>query len=600
MAEKIADYYYNVEIKTDKNSVKKQTDFIEQQAKKVQGKLFEAFGMSKLVDIGIMALGKFFTFAMDGAKKVMSANKQMADTMASYNTQLEIAKIKIGQGLAPAMQNLMSIATGGRTSAESETELLATEKLTGTGLAERLKDKSSSQIFEMYEYAIRLEKRYRLEGEQTQRLLYDNLTLELYGILNTKIEQEKKAGKKKTADENEINRLKMLEELQKKVNKELKIQKKLEDEKSLAQETYNTNINNWSKEQTKEFEKQKKQQQESINLLTSMIPLLSDMAEKLGMSSDELDKMNNSIGIITDLLSGDVGGAITGILSGIIDIWVRTGKDIYDRVTGTNDKLWDQASALQELNRLQADLNNKASYYSSLMGLNLSDSQRQRLQTSQKSILQDQILAIENQALESKYTLANFISDPKFLTGDNFTAKEERAKAQTRLNQAIEEFFNQAERGDVTGLIGQITNYGAGSEGLIRLYEQYDTMSQLYGSEGAQEIFSILTDYVSFEESLTKTVKDGNDAYKERLGIINDIINKYSEYGLIDPENIYGQRSVMRQLEARGISGADQSEILSGLGITGIQIGSMNIEVNEASGQTLEKAISGALLQAGL
>lgn len=74
------------------------------------------------------------------------------------------------------------------------------------------------------------------------------------------------------------------------------------------------------------------------------------------------------------------------------------------------------------------------------------------------------------------------------------------------------------------------------------------------------------------------------------------MLSDLKDSGLIDVENIAAQSKINRALTESGVTGFARLQALKNLGVTGQNIGQINIEVNEATGDTLDRAVQGRML----
>lgn len=118
---------------------------------------------------------------------------------------------------------------------------------------------------------------------------------------------------------------------------------------------------------------------------------------------------------------------------------------------------------------------------------------------------------------------------------------------------------------------------------ILDAYEQIDSLNNLN---------------LETNQSITEEINDQNTALNKQLDIVSQISDIMTAGG-IDTENYYQSRAIIGQLSAAGLSGSDLLSAANSLNLTGggnnSNIGAINIEVNEASGQTLEQSVNGQL-----
>lgn len=112
------------------------------------------------------------------------------------------------------------------------------------------------------------------------------------------------------------------------------------------------------------------------------------------------------------------------------------------------------------------------------------------------------------------------------------------------------------------------------------------------------EILDVNAQLAQLEDNKTEAIIDQNTALEKQKGLYSQI-DDLIQAGAIDAENINSAQRITAALARDGLSPNEILSAVNSIGLTGANstsnIGAINIEVNEASGQTLDSAVNAQL-----
>lgn len=129
---------------------------------------------------------------------------------------------------------------------------------------------------------------------------------------------------------------------------------------------------------------------------------------------------------------------------------------------------------------------------------------------------------------------------------------------------------------------------------LMAAWEQGGTGDKII--DITRELYERKLELFKLDQEIQKTNEETAQSMQDQLDTMTRMLSTLANSGLIDVENYASIAQIDRLLTETGVSAADRLATMTDLGIKGANIGTVNVTVNEAQGQTVEDALTARLI----